>query len=49
MEALEHLSALESIVDKLKAAGPHPLDGNNARRNIAERAGDLARRSAAGL
>jgi hypothetical protein len=36
-QAGEHLSALESIIDDLKAAGACPLDGWNALLNIRDR------------
>lgn len=48
-EALAHLDELEKVIDLLKHAGPHPLDGNNALLNIAERSEHLARRARRGL
>jgi hypothetical protein len=43
-KAKTHLSALEEIIDQLKAAGPCPLDDDNAILNIRERLADLSRR-----
>ena len=40
----KHLAELESILDQLKAAGPCPLDDDNALLNIRERLASLARR-----
>jgi hypothetical protein len=43
--AIEHLAALNDLVDALKRLGPHPLDGANALLNIAERALALSQRA----
>lgn len=42
--AIKHLVAIEHVIDKLKTAGAHPLDGSNALENVRERLSDLARR-----
>jgi hypothetical protein len=44
-QASKHLATLEGIIDQLKDLGPCPLDGDNARQNIAERLAALARRA----
>ena len=36
-KASDAIRALETAIDNLKSAGPCPLDGNNALRNIEER------------
>jgi hypothetical protein len=42
--AIEHLHALKAIIDKVKTAGPHPLDRWNALMNISERLAALVDR-----
>lgn len=39
------LMEVEQHIDRLKEMGPHPLDGDNALKNIAERCRALADRT----
>ena len=43
-KAIKHLAEVEAIIDDLKAAGPCPLDGDNALANVRQRLADLSRR-----
>lgn len=43
-EGLDHVAALEQIIDQLKGLGPHPLDGHNALHNLREHLDQLSRR-----
>lgn len=44
-KALQHIRTLEGLIDQMKAAGPCPLDGDNALLNTKSRLEQLARRT----
>ncbi len=44
-KALQHISALEEIIDRLKQLGPSEEEGNNALMNVAEWMESLALRT----
>jgi hypothetical protein len=45
-KAIKRFDELEKLIDQMKQAGPHPLDGWNALMNTKEQIEGLARRCA---